>query len=232
MEVYFYCSYEHSQKGFFMTRLVNGQLQPVEEIPEKAENFFSYDRFQVLWYDCCDEEEQKLWKPQPQGMFFGLRSLRGEMADGRRCTANMLMIADVEEITDLRRIALSVLGDYPAFERMFTSWLRVGGLSYELNTEEFSKWMETSAEADCLNRFAEPKSKASNLLFWMQRVEDPRVETELLRLAVYTSSWKDVQSVMGQGLAWRLKHPCALTPEEFENVFIREAPLWELSADT
>lgn len=232
MEVYFYCSYEHSQKGFFMTRLVEGQLLPVETVPEKVEEFFSYDRFQVLWYDLCEREEQKLWKPQPNGAFFGLRNLRGEMADGRRCTANLLLIADTDEMTDLRRVALSVLGDYPEFERQFTGWLRVGGQSYELNTEAFSRWMASCTQAGHLERFAGPKSKASDLLFWMQRVEEPRIETELLRLAVYTSGWKDVQQVMGQGMAWKLKHPCALTPEEFENVFVREAPLWELSAET
>lgn len=231
MEVYFYCSYEHSQKGFFMTRLVDGQLHPVETVPANVEEFLSYDHFQALWYDLCDPKEQKLWKPLTSGMIFGLRNLRGEMADGRRCTANILWIADANEMPNLRRIALSVLGDYPAFERQFTGWLRVGGHSYELNTEAFSRWMASCTGANHLNRFAAPKSKAADLLFWMQRVEEPRVETELLRLAVYTGSWKDVRNVMGQGMAWKLKHPCALTPEEFDNIFIREAPLWELSID-
>ena len=94
MDVYFYCSYEHSQKGFFMTQLVNRELRPVDAVPEIVESFFSYDRFQLLWHDLFVKEGQKLWKPQPNGMLFGLRNLRGEMADGRRCTANILLIAD------------------------------------------------------------------------------------------------------------------------------------------
>lgn len=228
MEVYFYCSYEHSQKGFFMTRLEGKQLQPVEAVPEPVEAFFSYDRFQVLWYDRCSAE-QKLWKPQPDGMFFGLRGLRGRMEDGRGCTANLLLTAGEEEMAHLRRLALTVLGDYPAFERQFTGWLRPGGLSYELNTEAFVSWMEGCGQAARLARFTDPKEKVSNLLLWMQRVEQPRLENELLRLAVYTSDWKDVQQVMGQGIAWKLKHPCALTPEEFEKEFVGKAPLWELS---
>lgn len=232
MEVYFYCSYEHSQKGFFMTRLADGQLMPVEDIPQKVEEFFSYDRFQILWYDLCEQETQKLWKPQPNGMFFGLRNLRGQMTDGRGCTANLLLFADSDEVAALRRIALSILGDYPAFERQFTGWLSVGGCSYELNTQAFCAWMDACSEASQLERYADPKSKAANLLFWMQRVEEPHIELELLRLAVYTGSWKDVQSVMGQRVAWMVKHPCALSPEEFESIFVREAPLWELSADT
>ena len=161
MEVFFYCSYEHSQKGFFMTRLVNGQLQPVETVPENVEAFFSYDRFQVLWYDFCDEEVQTLWRPQPRGMFFGLRNLRGEMADGRRCTANLLLIADADEMTDLRRLALTILGDYPTFERQFTSWLRVGGHSYELNTQAFCTWMEECSGASHLERYAGPGSQTT-----------------------------------------------------------------------
>ena len=229
MEVFFYCSYEHSQKGFFMTRLVNGQLQPVETVPENVEAFFSYDRFQVLWYDFCDEEVQTLWRPQPRGMFFGLRNLRGEMADGRRCTANLLLIADADEMTDLRRLALTILGDYPTFERQFTSWLRVGGHSYELNTQAFCTWMEECSGASHLERYAGPGSKASKLLFWMQRTDQPNLETDLLRLAVYTSGWRDLRQVMGSGVAWKLKHPCALSPDEFDAVFIGEAPLWELS---
>lgn len=229
MEVYFYCSYEHSQKGFFMTQLVNEQLQPVETVPENVEAFFSYDRFQVLWYDFCDKEVQTLWRPQPCGMFFGLRNLRGEMADGRRCTANMLLIADTEEMTELRRVALTILGDYPAFQRLFTGWLRVGGHSYELNTQAFCTWMEDCTATTHLERYAPARSKASNLLFWMQRTDQPNLETDLLRLAVYTSSWRDLRQVMGSGVAWKLKHPCALSPDEFDVVFIGEAPLWELS---
>lgn len=232
MEVYFYCSYEHSQKGFFMTRLVSGELLPAETVPENVEAFFSYDRFQALWYDVCSQQEQKLWKPQPDGMFFGLRNLRGEMADGRRCTANLLLIADGEETTSLRRIALTVLGDYPAFQRQLTGWLRVGGHSYELNIQAFSQWMETCSHYGRLERLVQPETRAASLLAWMQRVEEPKLETDLLRLAVYTSGWKDIQQVMGKGIAWKLKHPCALTPEEFETVFIREAPLWELSAES
>lgn len=230
MEVYFYCSYEHSQKGFFMTRLESGELLPAETVPENVEAFFSFDRFQALWYDVCSQQEQTLWKPQPYGSFFGLRNLRGEMADGRRCTANLLLMADADEVTDLRRIALSVLGDYPKFQQQFTGWLRVGGHSYELNTQSFSRWMEACSHAGHLERFAGPNTRASHLLAWMQRVEEPKLATDLLRLAVYTSSWKDIQQIMGKGIAWKLKHPCALTPEEFEEVFIREAPLWELSA--
>ena len=37
MEVYFYCSYEHSQKGFFMTKLMDGQLVPAGSVPEKVD---------------------------------------------------------------------------------------------------------------------------------------------------------------------------------------------------
>ena len=229
MEVYFYCSYEHSQTGFFMTRLEGGALMAVQSVPEYVEEFFSYDRFQVLWYDLCSGEERKLWKPQTSGMRFGLRSLRGVMADGRRCTANVLFVADEAEMTGLRRIALSVLGDYPEFERRLTGWLRVGGCSYELNVAAFNSWMEGCTNAALLSRFADTQSKASRMLQWMQRAEEPRLETELLRLAVYTSNWKDVRQVMGQGLVWKLKHPCALSLEEFEQAFIEEAPLWELS---
>lgn len=232
MEVYFYCSYEHSQTGFFMTRLEDHALVQAVDVPEFAEEFFSYDRFQILWHDPCGKEDRKLWKPQPSGMFFGLRNLRGTMADGRRCTANLLFSAQDDEVPGLRRIALSVLGDYPEFQRQLTGWLRVGGASYELNTDAFLSWMERCKNAGHLTRFTDSRSRASQLLLWMQRRDAPRLETDLLRLAVYTSHWKDVQQVMGQGLAWKLKHPCALSPEEFEQLFVENAPLWELSTES
>lgn len=227
MEVYFYCSYEHSQKGFFMTRLVNGQLTPAQTVPDKVREFFSYDRFQVLWYDSCESKDRKLWKPQPDGMFFGLRNLRGEMADGRRCTANMLLIAPGDEMTELRPVALAILGDYPKFQRQFTGWLSVGGDSYELDTEAFGRWMKGCRQALRMDGVTQTKSKVTELLFRMARTEQPRLETDLLRLAVYTSGWKDLQQVMGRGVAWKIKHPCALTPDAFEKLFITEAPLWQ-----
>ena len=228
MEVYLYCSYEHSRTGFFMTHLKDNQLLPITDVPEIVGDFFSYDRFRVLWYDMCSEDKKQFWKPKPEGMFFGIRNIFGEMADGRKCTANLLIITNADEIPDLRRIALSVLGDYPAFEGQFSGWLRAGGSSYELNIGAFSGWIDAYRKTDTLHRFISSKSRASNLLPWMQRAKDPYLETDLLRLAVYTSAWQDIQQTMGNGMAWRIKHPCALDVEEFENIFIREAPLWEL----
>lgn len=216
-----------------MTRLEETGLCPAENAPDTVSDFFSYDRFQILWRDLCAPEKQTFFTPSPSGAFLGIRNLRGEMADGRRATVNLAFLANAYEMADLRRIALSVLGDFPAFRRQTLSWLSIGGVcSYEIRTDAFRKWMDHCRESGCLRRLASPKSRAAKLLLWMQRVEEPRFETDLLRLAVYTATWKDASATLGEGLAWKLKHPCALTPEEFETIFTDQAPLWELTAES
>jgi len=216
-----------------MTRLEKTGLSPITDVPDTVRDFFSYDRFQILWRDLCPTGGQTFFRPIYRGAFLGIRNLRGEMADGRRATANLAFLADAEEETDLRRIALSVLGDFPSFNRKILSWLSVDStFGYRINAEAFEGWMASARESGCLRRLAAPKSPAAKLLLWMQRVEEPRFESDLLRLAVYTSTWKAAAAALGGGLAWKLKHPCALTPEEFDTIFSAQAPLWELTAES
>ncbi len=214
-----------------MTKIENSELVPVENLPEFADAFFSYDRFQFLWYDICDAQKSNLWKPYTKGAFLGIRNLCGEMSDGRKCVANLAFIAEEEELSKLRRIALQILGNYSAFQRCLAGWLSVGGYSYELDIESFNQWLLRCMNATKLKLHALPNSKAVSMLRWMQRTEEAKLEFELLRLAVYTSHWKDIRYFTGDRAVWSLKHPNAVTPKEFENIFETDEQLWELMGE-
>ena len=138
METYFYCSFEHSQTGFFHTRLENDGLVPVENghdgLPEALGRFFSYGQFLVLWRDLSLPVSKPWQQPQVTASLFGLRELKGSFADGRSGTVNLAFYAAPEEATLLRRVALSVLGSFDEFAQMLFSWLQVGGpCGYQLD---------------------------------------------------------------------------------------------------
>ena len=211
-----------------MTQLVENTLVPVNEIPNHVENFFSLDRFQILWYDVCDKSKKTFFKPMTNGSYFGVRNIFGKMADGRDITVNLFIIANEDEMSWLRKIALTILGDYPSFQRMLTSWFCIGGCSYELDVCKFTEWLENCRICKHLKRLAPAESKAVQILKWLRGIDLPATEWELLRLAVYTMNWKDIKTVMGNGITWKIKHPCLLSCEQFEQEFISKAPLWNL----
>ena len=204
METYFYCSFEHSQTGFFHTRLENDGLVPVENghdgLPEALGRFFSYGQFLVLWRDLSLPVSKPWQQPQVTASLFGLRELKGSFADGRSGTVNLAFYAAPEEATLLRRVALSVLGSFDEFAQMLFSW-----------------------------RILAPKDDpAIALLPYLQRTQPPRIERELLRLAVCTSSWKEIAATLGDRANWLVKPRCALTEDAFEKAFTNREPVWKL----
>lgn len=231
MEVYFYCSYEHSQKGFSLTRLQGGELVSMafDELPKVAEQFFSIDHFLLLWRDLTAESSDWM-KPEVTGSFFGLRGLRGQMSDGRSSTVNLAFYADGEELPLLRRTALTILGDYDGFRARVFSWLSVGGpCSYLLDGDAFEQWLRQSSQANKLRRLAPEDDPAVQLLPLLQRQQPPALESELLRLAVCTCGWKEIRETMGHRLVWFLKPRNVLTPEAFDAAFTHRGTLWELT---
>lgn len=233
MEVYFYCSFEHSQKGFYLTRLDGDSLVPtaLSELPELAETFFSYDRFQLLWRDINGGKASFL-KPSIDGSFLGIRGLLGSFSDGRRGTVNMALYAADGELPWLRRIALTVLGDFDAFREFILRCLSVGGpCSYQLDVRALTQWLQACGQRTKLHLQVEKKDPAARLLPNMQLAANPMMEPELLHLAVCTCSWEKIYKSMGTPLMWLLKPRCALTTQEFETIFTGRGPVWELTED-
>lgn len=230
MEIYFYCSYEHSRTGFFLTQLKKGQLAAadISLLPPVVEEFFSYDRFRFLWRDICREPEKPLAQPEVIGSFCGIREMKGIMRDGRSGTVNMALYAEADELTLMRRVVLRILGDFDGFRGMLFQWLSAGGeCSYQLDGAAFRRWLEECGGCTHL-RPASRQSAAAALLPSLQRNTAPRLERELLRLAVCTRSWKELAETMGSRLVWGLKPRCALTEREFTEAFSGHGPVWTM----
>lgn len=227
MEIYFYCSYEHSHTGFFLTRLENEQLVAADfsSLPPVVEDFFSYDRFRFLWRDLCHELEKPLEQPEITGSFCGIREMKGSMCDSRSGTVNMAIYAQVDELTLMRRVVLSILGDFDSFRGMLFQWLSAGGDSYQLDGAAFQRWLKECGSHTHL-RPVSKHSAAVELLPRLQRNTAPRLERDLLRLAVCTRSWKELSETMGSRLMWGLKPRCVLMEQEFTEAFSGHGPVW------
>jgi len=233
MEVFFYCSYERSQRGFFMTQVGENGLAAAEEEgrtpPQAVRAFFSYDRFSFLWRDLCPPTS-KLWEaPVCTGGLCGIRNVRGQLADGRSGVVNLAIYAGADELVSLRRIALSVLGDYDAFQNLALSWLSTGGeLGYQLDLSAFRGWMEKCQEASRLRRLAPAEERAIRLLSGFRLDRPPRLERDTLHLAACTSDWRTIYESMGAPGAWKRKPRCALSEDEFTAAFTGHGPLWAM----
>ena len=236
METYFYCSFEHSQTGFFHTRLENDGLVPVENghdgLPEALGRFFSYGQFLVLWRDLSLPVSKPWQQPQVTASLFGLRELKGSFADGRSGTVNLAFYAAPEEATLLRRVALSVLGSFDEFAQMLFSWLQVGGpCGYQLDGAAFNGWLGRCAAGSRLRVLSPEGDPAAALLPYLRRSQPPRLERDLLHLAVCTGSWEQVSATMGDRLNWRWKPRCALSEEQFYQAFTGRGPVWTLETE-
>lgn len=230
MEIYFYCSYEHSKTGFFLSRLDGDHVVPAEfdTLPAVVEEFFSYDRFRILWRDLSHKLDKPMQKPECTGSFCGIREMKGHMSDGRSGTVNMAIYGDGTEITMMRRVVLSILGDFDAFRDMVFRWLSAGGpCSYQLDGGAFRRWMEHCVHCTKL-RPVSRQSAAAKLLPALQQGDAPRLERDLLHLAVCIRSWKELYATMGSKLMWGLKPRCVLTEQEFNQVFTGRGPVWTM----
>lgn len=234
MEIYLYCSYEHSRTGFFMTRLEGDTLRPATRPgcapPDEVREFFSYDRYQLLWRDLCRQDPLPKRDPPVDGCFLGLRSLTGTMADGRSGVVNLAMVAQsAGDTAHLRRIALRILSNYDRFAAELFSMLRAGGdCGYELDVKSLRCWLESCQKPMRLRVTAPRGKKALSIISGLNTQVPPKYQPQLLHLAVCTCLWEEIHPTLGDSLLWRIKPRCVLTPKEFEDLFRGGSPLWKL----
>lgn len=213
-----------------MTRLDGDTLVPaaLDQLPAIAADFFSFDRFQLLWRDVSRDNSSWL-APKPTGSFLGIRNLKGTISSGRSCTINLAFWAPAAEMTALHRIGLAIVGDFDTFRSMLLHWFSIGGpCSYQLNCTAFSDWLHSCAGMNHLLPAPGQEQAAMKLLPYLRRPDPARTEAGMLRLAVCTCGWKEIYKTLGHKWIRFRKPPNVLTPEEFHAVFIDHSPLWIL----
>lgn len=224
MKLYFLCSYELFRKGFYLTRMEGEQLvsadgEGKEAPPDCIRNFFSYDRFKILWRDYCDDEKESLVLPSPEYSMLGVRNLEGTMS-GRKAYVNLALLAEREEFDALRDIALEILGDFDSFSQRIFQCLKVGGeCGYDLNSEEMRIWRKQCREGSVKVCVPE-EDPAGNLLRMLQdRERKQKTQRDLLHFAVCTTEWKAAIPSMGPKWVWLLQPRRVLDEEQFREMF-------------
>ena len=143
MEVYFYGSYAMSQKGFYFSRLEEGRLKEVTELPPVVNQFFSYDAFWLIWQDL--DHENWLF-PQATNTFFGVRNLRG-IIDDREAYMNLAILGSIEEQASIARIAMHWFCHYHQLEQDFFACLSFDeGMCFQIDAPRFFRLFQAELE--------------------------------------------------------------------------------------
>ncbi len=222
MDIYFYCTYENSARGFFPSCLTENGLIPADgsmgvNLPADVWDFFSYDRFKVLWREYPLKSGALF--PEPCGGILGIRRIEASFG-GRRGIVNIVFRAGSDECGDLENVAAFVLGRYTEFCRMLSACMTVGGsFGYGIDVSRFLNYMTAGSERidfKLLSSSAGGKMIAKIL----KRENGILNEKDLLRFAVTAESWQDLSRYFGEGRVWRKQPKYVITLTEFEKKFI------------
>lgn len=222
MDIYFYCSYEHSKRGFFPTYLSENKLIAADEsngtmLPKAVWDFFSYDEFLLLWRDYPVKES--LLFPEPSYGIFGLRSLEGYIAE-RKAVINMAVFANEEEAYMLERAVLAILYHYGEFTKSLFHWMSLGGdCGYQLDGEKLTGWLQEKINPDNGKQSIGNRELDRVLKFIQTREEGMLIPSDLLRFAVYRTDWKSAAPHMGKSRIWKIRPKKAISQKEFQRLF-------------
>ncbi len=210
MEVYLYCSYANSRRGFVMTRLEERELAPAGLAEatgagqQMVYRFFTYDVFRALWLEFPESGRLPLL-PQADGGMFGIRGLRGEISQ-RTGVINFALLADRQELERLERMAAGILADPEGFALALCGCLSVGGTcGYQADGQKVWELLEQVAAQPVPAALREYLDRQS------QRVYTSR---DLLRLAVYTGQWEQAVECLHPKWLWSSRPKQALTQQE------------------
>lgn len=208
MNIYLYCSYEYSQKGFVLSEFNGDSLIMADEynISDEAAYFLNYDRFTVLWRDFSDKS------------FFGVRNLSGVSDSGRVFYANIVFECEPYEADELKNIAGNALTDFSLFESGLISFLSVGGeCSYSLDCGGFKAWLNGMQENEC--NFSDEGEKGRILDAVFSKGFPPSKESEFLHFAAVNEPWKNIYRSFGKGFRWRFRPKTVIDTEKFYSLF-------------
>ena len=223
MDFYFYCSYENSVRGFFPTYLNGTKLVAADgsegfTLPAEIYDFFSYDRFKILWKEYPCDANQKLF-PEPGYSFFGMRGIDGVFS-GKRGVINFSVVANENELDSMINFAVYVLYFYRDFIVSLPSLFSVGGeYGYDLNIAAFIPYMEALCVERDWNAFEGNHPYVKMIEKIRNRQNGIMTIKDLLRFAVITDSWKAISPVFGSGNLWKKCPDSVLTLEEFTRIF-------------
>ncbi len=226
MQIYLFCSYEHSQKGFYMTRLENGVLVPAigrdTNAPGAVREFFSYERYFALYRQNCAGDQPIM--PNSTGSFFGLRHLEG-LIDGRKATANLAILAEAGEFAALRQSALTILGDVEAFRRSLFAALHIGGpCGYEAD-EKLAAFFQNAQRPGAFSLRVPANDPAAEVFAGLQKAA-PNALTQLgsLHFALLSASWDEVAPTLGT--LFRFKKPKTVWDSDKRPLLLSRGALW------
>lgn len=211
MDVYFYCNYANSKRGFLLTKLCADGLETASMFNSEdkgelmVDKFFSYDAFKLLWMDIT-EDNSVVFKPEVSKSFFGIRGLTGTISD-RNGYLNIAFLAEKDESESLEYLVRGILYDLKSFTDKVFNALSVGGeLGYELDTGKFEAIIDYTANISYDDFPIEIKSEGNT----------PR---SLFKLGVYVNSWESASQDFEPNWIWKLKPKQAMDENTFRNLF-------------
>lgn len=220
MDIYFYCSYENSKRGFYLTRLEGDKLVPEnlsgrkDRCGQLVDRFFTYDDFRILWREIPENNAIPLFPTAERGMF-GIRGLQGMMS-GRRATGNIALIAGANELKLLRNIAVGIISDTDSFAASLFNCLSVGGpCGYSADAKAIRTLTDTLGKTK-----PEERNLPNRIKELIRQSEDgrPMSERDLLRFAVYVATWEQAAEHMTPQWLWKKRPVRALSIQEFEKL--------------
>ena len=249
MDIYFYCSYAHSRKGFTLTRLKNRsenrfENRPenstsainavrAEEVPAFVRDFFAFDGFRLLYMEFPEDDPDREMAGKS---FLGVRNLRGSMQDGRKAYANIVFIAGNAEKEFMKNAVLDIVGDWKRFQAAFIRLLlpaaaevRTGSFSkvsadYSLESDRFLQWFENCPAAASLKRKCGFFSVPAGFLRHIQSGSPGRFAGRFLYLAVCTCAFEEASKLLTPGTNRETNRRLRKKPAEVipDSLFIAE----------
>lgn len=220
MELFLYCSYTHSRRGFVLTRLKGNELVPASLIDAQGggekilERFFSYDVFRILWQEFSDYSRIPLL-PGTGGAIFGIRGLKGKISD-REGVINFAILANKNEIQQLEKMAAGILSDPDGFGLALSRCLFVGGIcGYQADIGRLRELLQSIRREDVPEAFQSA---------WENKGIAYSVRNQL-RFAVYVGTWEQVVTYMQPQWLWKSCPKQAYDQEKFAKLLGRN--IWE-----
>lgn len=211
MEVYFYCNYNNSSRGFLLTKLCRDGLKSVTLFNSQnkgellVDRFFSYDCFRILWLE-IPKNNTHFFKPETENIFFGLRGLNGTIS-GKKGYLNIAFLADNNEKEEMENLVRGILCDISCFsDRVFNALSAGGKDSYELDTEKFTAIIDSAVNNEYTYLPFNIKTTCRTL-------------RDLLRFAVYVGAWEDAYPNLESDAIWKIRPKQAINEKNYTQLF-------------